>query len=492
MKSLNEQKKRMQKLMGFTYKDNSHDILSEENFKSIEVVENNLLSEQDGEPNWEWIKKQIQKGETITETKPGCFNVGTADKRIRGVFEAKVTEGSSAVDDFVKILMEKITTNPEARKYLDKGGKFEIEEMDIIAGASNAISGSITPTMDNNYKPLNITKGSPEDLKYTHKIGSNTRDVTNMGYAQGRGEGVRDGLIKAFGDIKGFDMKPDNIKITNHIIDTGGKIDKKRNKSSHPNPGQVVLVWMKVCWVNTETTIKEPIIEQFKRCMGKLSVQVNYIDNGKHNCNHATFKIFANDIPLKRTGFGVDTETVSNNPGDFADLNNGGGVEGEIDNRPNGSGGGTRVNEFKIVGKELGELVTVDNLKKFKGGIQVQAECVDKSDIVKDTKWTDNRQVIYSINGKEIPPSFITKTNVIKYLYGGGNSSGKLKGAEFKRYLMEKIYNVESLKELKKAMGYEGEWDTKKAMAMLKANQTLTSKPNPNISKRLNVIYFFH
>ncbi len=47
MNTLNEQKKRMQELMGFTYKDNSHDILSEENFKSIVVVENNLLSEQD-------------------------------------------------------------------------------------------------------------------------------------------------------------------------------------------------------------------------------------------------------------------------------------------------------------------------------------------------------------------------------------------------------------------------------------------------------------
>ena len=485
MKPLTSQQKRMKELMGFTYEDNSHDLLSEENFKSIEVVENNLLSEQGGEPNWEWIKKEIQKGETITETKPGCFTVGTNDKRIRGVFEAKVTEGSNAVNDFVKILIEKIKTNPEAQKYLDKGGKFTIEEMDIIAGASNSISGSITPTMDNNYKPLNITKGSPEDLKYKHKIGSD-RYNQNMGYAKGRGEGVRDGLIKAFGVIKGFDMKPDNIKITNHIIDTGGEIDKDRNNSSHPNPGQVVLVWMEVCWVNTETTIKEPIIEQFKRCMGELAIQVNYIDNGDHTCNHATFKIFANDIPLKRTGFGVDKETVDDNVGDFADLNNGGGVEGEIDNRPNGSKGGTRVNEFKIVGKELGELVTVDNLKKFKGGIQVQAECVDKSDVVKDTKWTDNRQVIYSINGKEVPPSFITKTNVIKYLYGGAATSGKLKLPEFKKYLMEKIYDVESLKELKKAMGYDGEWDIKKAMAMLKANQTLTSKPNPNISKRPN------
>ena len=84
MKSLNEQKKRMQELMGFTYKDNSHDLLSEENFESINVVENNLLTEQDGEPNWEWVEKELQKAETITETKPGCFNVGTADKRIRG------------------------------------------------------------------------------------------------------------------------------------------------------------------------------------------------------------------------------------------------------------------------------------------------------------------------------------------------------------------------------------------------------------------------
>ena len=33
MKSLNEEQKRMKELMGFTYKDNSHDILSEENIK---------------------------------------------------------------------------------------------------------------------------------------------------------------------------------------------------------------------------------------------------------------------------------------------------------------------------------------------------------------------------------------------------------------------------------------------------------------------------
>ena len=55
----------MKELMGFTYEDNSHDLLSEENFNSIEVVGNHLLSEQDGEPDWEWIKKELEKEKVI-------------------------------------------------------------------------------------------------------------------------------------------------------------------------------------------------------------------------------------------------------------------------------------------------------------------------------------------------------------------------------------------------------------------------------------------
>ena len=135
------------------------------------------------------------------------------------------------------------------------------------------------------------------------------------------------------------------------------------------------------------------------------------------------------------------------------------------------------------------------NLKKFKGGIQVQAQCVDKSDVVKDTKWTDNRQVIYSINGKEVPPSFIAKNNNIKYLYGGGNSSGKLLNAEFKRYLIEKVFNVENASDLRNAIGYNGDFTSTKVIKILSNGvknpldekiYKITSVPNPNISKRPN------
>tara|TARA_R100001509_G_scaffold164628_1_gene142952 strand:+ start:1001 stop:2650 length:1650 start_codon:yes stop_codon:yes gene_type:complete len=407
MKSLNEQKKRMQELMGFTYKDNSHDILSEENFKSIEVVENNLLSEQDGEPNWEWVEKELQKAKTITTTKPECFMVGSADNRIKGVFEATVTEGSTAVTDFVKILMEKIKNNENAKKYLGKGGNFTIEEMDIIAGASNSISGSITPTMDNNYKPLNITKGSPEDLKYKHKIGSDKYNQ-NMGYAKGRGEGVRDGLIKAFSKIDGFDMDGDKIKISNHIIDTGGKIDKD---SSSPNEGQVVLVFMKVCWVNTTETRVPAVVEQFKRCMGGLSVQVNYSDTSKgHKCNNGTFKIFANGIHLERTGWGTNSNNISASKSEYADLNNGSKNDEILDERGEIPIGSTVFNEFKIEGPELAALVKLDNLKKYKGGLQITAECIETGGKT-NQQWFDKRSQIWYYGSKDnlLPSQYIRK-----------------------------------------------------------------------------------
>ena len=426
MKYFNEQRKRMKELMGFTYKDNSHDVLSEENFNSIEVVENHLLTEQGGEPDWEWIEKELQKSQTIVETKPACFNVGTADERIKGVFEARVTAGSSAVTDFVKILMDNIKNNENAKKYLGKGGNFTIEEMDIIAGASNAISGSITPTMDNNYKPLNITKGSPEDLKYTHKIGSDTRDKTNMGYAKGRGEGVRDGLIKEFGDIKGFDMKPDNIKITNHIIDTGGKIDKNRNKSSHPNEGQIVLVYMKVCWVNTTKTRIPAIIEKFNRCMTGLSVELNF-DKRKqgrvtHRCDNAVFKVYVNGVPLERTGFfkGSKPSSFPSKSGEYANLNN-------------ASTGGSRWNEFALNSDEVAALVKLDVLKKYKGEIQVQAKCIPQS----SQTWRDKRDRIYIPNkGIELP-----KTGMVLYKTPNGAKrqyldSGKTDGyAPIKKWI---------------------------------------------------------
>ena len=396
MKSLNEQRKRMRELMGFTYKDNSHDLLSEENFNSIEVVENHLLTEQGGEPDWEWIKKELEKEKVIKSTKPECFMVGSAANRIKGVFEAAVTEGSTAVTDFVKVLMEKIKNNENAKKYLGKGGKFTIEEMDIIAGASNSLNGSVTPTMDNNYKPLNITKGSADDKKYKFTIGTDTYNK-NMGYAKARGEGVKNGLIKAFSTINGFDLSGDKIKISNHIIDTGGKIDKD---STSPNEGQVALVFMKVCWVNTTQTRVPAVVKEFNRCMTGLSIIVGFNKRKQgrvtHRCDNAVFKIYVNGVPVKRTGFakGSQPSSFPSKAGEYADLNN-------------ASTGGSRWNEFALNSDEVAALVKLDVLKKYKGEIQVQAKCIPQS----SQTWKDKRDRVYVPNkGIELP-----KTGMVLY-----------------------------------------------------------------------------
>jgi len=401
-KGLNEELMKMRKLMDFDISENSHDVLSEQN------IGKSIIKEQGGgEPNWEWIKNELQKAKTIVNRDPECFQVGSADNRIKGVFEATVTEGSDAVNKFVTQLTENIKNNPNAQKYLDTGGKFVIESMDIIAGASNSLNGSVTPTMDNNYNSLNITKGSDEDKKYTHQIGSETYNK-NMGYAKGRGEGVRDGLLSIFnsGKIKGFGMNPEKIKISNYIIDTGGEIDK--NRDSNLNEGQVALVFMKVCWVNTEVTEIPAVIEEFKRCMGGISVQVNYDGTG-HRCNNATFKIFANGVPLKRTGWGeTSSADDSKNVSEYADLNNDSKDHEILNERPSGVSGGERYNEFKLGGEELGKIVSFDSLREYKGDLQIEAECIETSGNIRDG-WFDKRKKVYYYENEEneLTSSFI-------------------------------------------------------------------------------------
>ena len=390
---------RMRKLMNFDSKEFNENVTSEDRLFEEKLRIKNLLSEQEGEPNWEWIKKELEKGQVIITNEPECFNVGTNDDRITGTFKEKVTEGSTAVENFVKTLLNNIENNENAKKYIGKGGKFSIEEMDIIAGASNYINGSITPTMDNNYKPLNITKGSSEDLKYKHGIGSDNYNYNMNTYAKGRGEGVRDGLIKAFDSIDGFEMKPENIKITNHIIDTGGVIDG--DPKALKNPGQVVLVWMKICWINTEELQIPPVIEEFNRCMTGLSVVVGFDKNKQgrvtHKCNHAKFKIYVNDVPLTRTGYNTGKKPSSFDPktGNYADLNN-------------KSDGGSRWNEFDLSTDEVAQLVTLDSLKKYTGEIQVQGKCIPNKE---EVGWTDKRVIVYVPNeGIELP-----KTGMVLY-----------------------------------------------------------------------------
>ena len=464
--------------MGFTYEDNSHDILSEEKINSIEVVKTPLLTEQEKEPNWEWIEKLLKKGEIIPTVTSDCFWVGgdKSDplKRITGVFDAEVETGSSAVTDFMEQLKKEIESSAGAKKLMGKGGDFVITEMDIIAGASNHVNGSITPTMDNNYKPISITKGSEEDLSYDHSIDS-TNYNTNMGYAEGRGEGVRDGLLAAFNDpdMKGFELKSDGITIHNYIIDTGGVIDEDNIKDGNDvNRGQVVLISMNVCWRDTEYTRIPPVYEKFNRCMTDLSVELNFNPSKqgriKHACNNATFEVYVNDVRLTRTHYGFGSSKNMKKGGEaltvvpdcsgvakgyrvegvtseYASLNNiGYGYEQVVDGRGktweckdfigykqkygrdklyevgtdfHASG---RWNKFEVNDDQVASLIDINNLRKYMGTIQVQAACHTNDN--SSGRWADKREKVFVPNENFKLP----KTNMVRFMTPDGPKTGHL------------------------------------------------------------------
>jgi hypothetical protein len=69
MKSLTEEQKRMRELMGFTYKDNSHDILAEQNIKVIREEHGGGFNKRE-----EMKNKMLSYKENITYAKDNCIS----------------------------------------------------------------------------------------------------------------------------------------------------------------------------------------------------------------------------------------------------------------------------------------------------------------------------------------------------------------------------------------------------------------------------------
>jgi len=324
--------------------------------------------------------------------------------------------------------------------------------MDIIAGASNGLEGSVTPNMNNDYQPQDYN-----DEDYDHQVGSSTYSK-NMGYAQGRGDNVKVELIKSL-PKNGISIDSDNISVNPYIIDTGGVTDDEDGHLT--NPGQVALVKMRVCWVDAEETVTPGIIENFLRCMGEVSVQVNYSDTSKdHVCNQATFKIFANGEQLTRSKFGFKKDSMGDSVSEFADLNNGT-DDGIVLGRDDGIKGGTRYNEFDLTSGELMKILSVEKLREFKGKLQIEAECVKPKTIKHKKEWDDRRQYIYTYedntgNIKNFPDSFVYKKNdknIRAYIY---SKKGPPKLYEMGLFLKNKV-GVSDLQKFSNKRQYMGD-----------------------------------
>ena len=77
-------------------------------------------------------------------------------------------------------------------------------------------------------------------------------------------------------------------------------------------------------------------------------------------------------------------------------------------------------NEFKIEGSELAALVKLDNLKKYKGGLQITAECIETGGRT-NKQWFDKRSQIWYYGSEDnlLPAQYIRKKDgTTKTSYG--------------------------------------------------------------------------
>ena len=173
MKTLILEQKRMKELMGFTYKDNSHDILSEENFKSIKVVNNYLLSEQDT------IK--------VINGKRYKVNTTVAKPHKGDNIEIKFASGKSDINDTSGLLQGL----KDVKTWMNNNRDLTNENIivTVVAGSSNYWGQTPKSTDEANNKTL-TQKRANAGVKAVKEIAKTIFDKNQLSKIQFVGDGV--------------------------------------------------------------------------------------------------------------------------------------------------------------------------------------------------------------------------------------------------------------------------------------------------------------
>ena len=200
-------------------------------------------------------------------------------------------------------------------KFRDKGGwqKFKkqlfLKKVTIRSGASNFYKGAATAAdVENNrvtpMPPLEKVEAAAggffdmyptpyyENNEIIVKWDKNSKPYKdNLALARRRGENflvwIKENL-KNSGLLLLDPMEKEDVEA--YIVDTGGVIDSKRDKSVYPNPGQFITMDLEL---GSEGVLGEETTE----CLVDMKVFVSYIDGKSpkgHSCDAAIFDVFLN------------------------------------------------------------------------------------------------------------------------------------------------------------------------------------------------------
>ena len=200
----------------------------------------------------------------------------------------------SVAGPFIEEVIEKLSEKfgGDLQKAIDAG--ITLRKAIIRSGASNFYGGGSTEA---NVENDRFTK-APQDQNVKFKKGDRPYEK-NLALAKSRGTNFLS-YIKAALKNKGINnldsLESEDIQAV--IVDTGGLIDEKRNKSTHPHPGQFITMDLVFDKPGKEG-------ELLTECLVNMKIYVGYYREGNeysggkkssqnHTCDSAIFDVFLN------------------------------------------------------------------------------------------------------------------------------------------------------------------------------------------------------
>jgi len=229
---------------------------------------------------------------------------------------------------FLDKLLEAIDNNPDASSAY-RSGTLELKTAKVTAGASNFYTGAATAAdfMNDRITPMPelITISGEEtvsgkdlltyDLPYYDenevvvkwdKHSKPYRGNTDLAFRRA------DNFINYIAEklpIMNISVFPQLSRIPDgSIIDTGGVIDKERDVSVYPNPGQVIIADLLFGY--------REVVEVFEeRCTADLTIEISAGgEGGGHKCDEAIFRVAINGSMLgvaNLNNSGIDVKGAS-------------------------------------------------------------------------------------------------------------------------------------------------------------------------------------
>ena len=213
-----------------------------------------------------------------------------------GTFPANVTSGPLAkafMDKIVSELFKDPTLSDQQYK-----GRITMTVAHIFGGASNYLKGPVMPEMNAtfkngiiNYTPRPSATTEANKLKYTGNLKSNSTLAKNR--AQNLFNILKSELpVRVSNKIKVTAKE----QIKGYNVNTGDKIDKDRDSSKFPVPGQHVNMSL-IIKIKPKTPTNVGSLE----CMKNLKITVA---TTQHSCDTATFDVNLNGVSVGMVDLG--------------------------------------------------------------------------------------------------------------------------------------------------------------------------------------------